>query len=162
MGGIFLNKMPATIHMDDLAGDVSGTGEQKQERFFYFIFVCPSPERDILKNIRIFVSIRGRQDGAERQSIDGDFRGQRNCQRLCQGCQGGFADRIGEVVGPGTQRPPVQDVDDPSAGLGLSGKCLAEQERRGQVDLQVLLPCLQGGRLQGKRAKDRRAIDEGK
>jgi hypothetical protein len=77
-------------------------------------------------------------------------------QRAGQCSQPGLADGVGKVVRTWPQRPPVQQVDDPSTATRFVGvcECLAQQKGRRKVDGHMPLPVLQGGVAHPKLLKD--------
>ena len=49
--------MPASIHVDDIAGDVSWACQQKDQGLLDFLCLAPAPERDAFDQIRAYSAI---------------------------------------------------------------------------------------------------------
>ena len=104
--------MPTAINVDDLASDVGGAGEQKEQGLFHFVDVRPAFHRDIFCDLWIRPSISRRKDGTEGKSVDDDLRGKCDRHGFGHRCQRGFADGVGEMIRAGAQGAPIEDVDD--------------------------------------------------
>ena len=51
-----LYQMSSTIQVNDLAGDVGGTGEEEEQCLLNLLFLCPSPGRDVFGDIWLWLS----------------------------------------------------------------------------------------------------------
>ena len=56
--------MSAAVDVDDLASDIGGGGEEKKQGLFDFVCICPALHGDILDDVRIYIPIYGRENGA--------------------------------------------------------------------------------------------------
>src|SRR5215207_6599326 len=130
--------MPTTVDVDDLAGDIGWAVQGKEKCLLEFLFLSPAPGWNVLEDIRSGFTIGRGQNRAESQAIYNNFGCQSNCQRFCQGGERSFANGIWKVVSSGAQGPPIENIDDPAAVRGLFRECLTQQERRGQINREML------------------------
>ena len=107
--------------MDDLTGDIRRTIQQKDQSLPHFLQVRPPAGGDLLQVHIGGRPVARRQDGSQRQPVDRDAGRQGDGKGAGEGSQGGIADRVGQVIGPGVQGAPVQQVDDAAGSSWVQG-----------------------------------------
>lgn len=120
-------------------------------------------ERSALDEVGFhFGWIAGHRDGAGRDGVDANFRGQRLRQTTREHDDACFGDAMGNVAGPGEQTADIGEVDDDAAaGLLQEGSgSLGAEKRRFQICVEGGVPGLFGGSFKFRVQEVGRAVHQ--